>query len=67
MLADRPLHVPELTSQRAASIFKRLSEPAQPRYQSTANLTSNYQRWNVMRKLPVPLGRHPRTIAIDGD
>ncbi|KAM0756389.1 SIN1-domain-containing protein [Meredithblackwellia eburnea MCA 4105] len=51
----------------SASIFKRLSEPPQPKYQSTLDLTSAYQRYTVQRKLPMPLGRHPRTIAIDGD
>lgn len=60
----------------SASIFKRLSSEEdgrstqQPRYQSAMelmDLTTNYKKWNVQRKLPVPLGRHPRTIAIDGD
>ncbi|KAK4701076.1 target of rapamycin complex 2 subunit MAPKAP1/AVO1, partial [Phenoliferia sp. Uapishka_3] len=50
-----------------ASIFKRLSEPPQPKYQSATDITSTYQRYTVQRKLPMPLGRHPRTIAIDGD
>ncbi|KAI5478231.1 stress activated MAP kinase interacting protein Sin1 [Pseudohyphozyma bogoriensis] len=56
----------------SASIFKRLSEPPQPKYQSASELnsavaSSQYQRWFVQRKLPMPMGRHPRTIAIDGD
>lgn len=56
----------------SASIFKQLpagDRPGaqQPKYQSTMDLTTNYKKWNVQRKLPVPLGRHPRTIAIDGD
>ncbi|KAL8283256.1 hypothetical protein RQP46_006034 [Phenoliferia psychrophenolica] len=51
----------------SASIFKRLSEPPQPKYQSASDLTSAYVRYQVQRKLPMPLGRHPRTIAIDGD
>lgn len=52
----------------AASIFKRLSEPPGPKpYQSASDLTSTYKRYNVQRKLPMPLGRHGRTIAIDGD
>ncbi|GAA5958418.1 hypothetical protein JCM21900_002188 [Sporobolomyces salmonicolor] len=52
----------------SASIFKRLSEPPQPKYQSASQLTSTYQLYHVQRKLPMSLGgRHPRTIAIDGD
>ncbi|GAA5866132.1 hypothetical protein JCM8547_000608 [Rhodosporidiobolus lusitaniae] len=35
---------------------------------STASGAPGYQHYNVLRKLPMSLGgRHPRTIAIDGD
>lgn len=57
----------DLTDCHPASIFKRLSEPPQPKYQSASDVTSTYQRYTVQRKLPMPLARHPRTIAIDGN
>ncbi|GAA5880007.1 hypothetical protein JCM16303_004434 [Sporobolomyces ruberrimus] len=52
----------------AASIFEQVEEPSTPRYQSASQLTSTYQLYRVQRKLPMSLGgRHPRSIAIDGD
>ncbi|GAA5823333.1 hypothetical protein JCM5353_008237 [Sporobolomyces roseus] len=53
----------------SASIFQQQAEePTTPRYQSASQLTSTYQLYRVQRKLPMSLGgRHPRTIAIDGD
>merc|ERR1711939_989513 len=41
-----------------ASIFKRLSEPPQPKYVSAADLNTNYRSYTVQRKMPMPLGRH---------
>ncbi|GAA5900843.1 Avo1p [Sporobolomyces salmoneus] len=54
----------------SASIFTQVAEePMTPRYQSASSqLTSTYQLYRVQRKLPMSLGgRHPRSIAIDGD
>ncbi|GAA5948212.1 hypothetical protein JCM3765_001316 [Sporobolomyces pararoseus] len=52
----------------SASIFQQVEEPSTPRYQSASQLTSTYQLYRVQRKLPMSLGgRHPRSIAIDGD
>ncbi|KAH8914911.1 SIN1-domain-containing protein [Atractiella rhizophila] len=51
----------------SASIFKRLSEPPQPKYVSAADLTSTYKKYTVYRKMPMPLGRHERVLSIDGD
>ncbi|GAA6061460.1 hypothetical protein JCM10212_005663 [Sporobolomyces blumeae] len=54
----------------SASIFQHDEESSAPRYQSAVQqqLTSTYQTYRVQRKLPMSLGgRHPRTIAIDGD
>jgi hypothetical protein len=51
----------------SASIFKRLSEPPQPKYVSTADLTTTYKKFTVHRKMPMPLGRHERVLSIDGD
>lgn len=31
------------------------------------SLTAQYRRYSVFRKLPMPLGRHGRTIAVDVD
>lgn len=50
-----------------ASIFKRLSEPAQPRYNAAKDITSSYKSWTVNRKMPMFVGRHERTLTIDGD
>ncbi|CAO1613477.1 unnamed protein product [Sympodiomycopsis kandeliae] len=50
-----------------ASIFKRLSEPAQPRYNAAKDVTSTYKSWTVNRKMPMFVGRHERTLTIDGD
>lgn len=50
-----------------ASIFKRLSEPAQPRYNVAKDVTATYKSWTVTRKMPMFVGRHERTLTIDGD
>ncbi|KAM0786837.1 hypothetical protein ACM66B_002265 [Microbotryomycetes sp. NB124-2] len=53
----------------SASIFGPRQDAIMPKYQTAAEMasSSSYQKWNVQRKLPVPLGRHPRCIVIDGD
>ncbi|KAK4057465.1 Component of a membrane-bound complex containing the Tor2p kinase [Microbotryomycetes sp. JL221] len=53
----------------SASIFAPRQDVAAglPKYTTVADMTTSYQKWNVQRKLPVPLGRHPRCIVIDGD
>ncbi|KAK4052741.1 Component of a membrane-bound complex containing the Tor2p kinase [Microbotryomycetes sp. JL201] len=53
----------------SASIFAPRHDAGPPKYQTAADMASSasYQKWNVQRKLPVPLGRHPRCIVIDGD
>lgn len=60
-----------LTTQSAnpnASIFKRISQPAQPRYQTAAKqLASTFKSYTVNRRLPTFLGRHERVLTIDGD
>lgn len=44
------------------------SESRQQRDRQAASELAPYQHYNVFRKLPLTLGgRHPRTIAIDGD
>lgn len=50
-----------------ASIFKRLSEPPQPRYVTSADLNTNYRSYVVQRKMPMPLGRHERVLSLDND
>jgi len=50
-----------------ASIFKRLSEPPQPKYVSSADLNTNYRSYLVQRKMPMPLGRHERILSLDND
>jgi hypothetical protein len=46
----------------SASIFKRLSEPQQPKY-VTASDISGPQKWNVFRKHAMSLGRHERVLS----
>lgn len=50
-----------------ASIFKRLSEPAHPRYHTPKNVASTYKSWTVNRKVPMFVGRSERTLTIDGE
>ncbi|MCO5588205.1 hypothetical protein L7F22_042160 [Adiantum nelumboides] len=50
-----------------ASIFKRISQP-EPRYQAAAKeIASVYKSYTVNRRMPTFLGRHERTLTIDGD
>lgn len=50
-----------------ASIFKRISQP-EPRYQAAAKeIASVYKSYIVNRRMPTFLGRHERTLTIDGD
>jgi hypothetical protein len=46
----------------SASIFKRLSEPAQPRYVTASEITAP-QKWIVSRKHAMSLGRHERVLT----
>ncbi|PWN44560.1 hypothetical protein IE81DRAFT_10667 [Ceraceosorus guamensis] len=50
-----------------ASIFKRLSEPVQPRYNKAKDLAATYKTFTVNRKMPMFVGRHERTLTLDGD
>ncbi|OCF45799.1 hypothetical protein I317_00287 [Kwoniella heveanensis CBS 569] len=51
----------------SASIFKRQSEPApmQRFGPGLADFTQTYKKYTVQRKIPI--GRHERVLAIDGD
>lgn len=51
----------------SASIFKRFSEPAATSKfgPGLADLSQTYKKYTVMRKMPI--GRHERVLAIDGD
>ncbi|PWO00126.1 hypothetical protein FA09DRAFT_345243 [Tilletiopsis washingtonensis] len=51
----------------SASIFKRLSEPGQPRYNKAKDVASTYKSYTLNRKMPMSVGRHERTLTLDGD
>ncbi|ORX33957.1 stress-activated map kinase interacting protein 1-domain-containing protein [Kockovaella imperatae] len=46
----------------SASIFKRISAPVKP---PPTDLAQTYKKFHVQRRIAI--GRHPRTLAIDGD
>lgn len=51
----------------SASIFKRLSEPPQPRYVSASDVTPQRKRWRLFRKHAMSLTKHERILSIDDD
>jgi hypothetical protein len=72
------LPLPPLTIRSLADLFRTTSAQSSPDQQHNNHRTDSrqqqaaglapYQHYNVFRKLPLTLGgRHPRTIAIDGD
>jgi len=52
----------------SANIFQPQRPSVELREQGRAEpVLAGYETYHVQRKLPVPMGRHPRLIAIDGD
>ncbi|KAJ9103924.1 hypothetical protein QFC21_002387 [Naganishia friedmannii] len=49
----------------STSIFKRGSEQNKPRYGTNMDYESTYRKYKVQRKMPI--GKHERILAIDGD
>ncbi|KAJ9123570.1 hypothetical protein QFC24_003785 [Naganishia onofrii] len=49
----------------STSIFKRGSEQNKPRYGANMDYESTYRKYKVQRKMPI--GKHERILAIDGD
>lgn len=51
----------------SASIFKRLSEPPQPKYVTATDLTTTFKSYQVHTKRRGILGKQERMLSIDGD
>ncbi|KAH9958015.1 stress-activated map kinase interacting protein 1-domain-containing protein [Russula dissimulans] len=49
-----------------ASIFKRMSDVPDLDYSTSQDFTAAYKKYTVYRKMPMIVGKHERTLAIDG-
>ncbi|KAH9991561.1 stress-activated map kinase interacting protein 1-domain-containing protein [Russula vinacea] len=49
-----------------ASIFKRMSDVPDLDYNTSQDFTAAYKKYTVYRKMPMIVGKHERTLAIDG-
>ncbi|KAI9510177.1 stress-activated map kinase interacting protein 1-domain-containing protein [Russula earlei] len=49
-----------------ASIFKRVSDVPDLDYDTSQDFTAAYKKYTVYRKMPMIVGKHERTLAIDG-
>ncbi|ETW75996.1 hypothetical protein HETIRDRAFT_461100 [Heterobasidion irregulare TC 32-1] len=54
------------TTDPNASIFKSMSDVPEAQYSLAGDYTSAYKKYTVYRKMPMLVGRHERTLAIDG-
>ncbi|KAI0287104.1 stress-activated map kinase interacting protein 1-domain-containing protein [Russula brevipes] len=48
-----------------ASIFKRMSDVPDLDYNTSQDFTAAYKKYTVYRKMPMIVGKHERTLAID--
>ncbi|KAI0305259.1 stress-activated map kinase interacting protein 1-domain-containing protein [Multifurca ochricompacta] len=49
-----------------ASIFKRMSDAPDLDFNASQDFTAAYKKYTVYRKMPMIVGKHERTLAIDG-
>ncbi|KAI0284703.1 stress-activated map kinase interacting 1 [Russula aff. rugulosa BPL654] len=49
-----------------ASIFKRMSDVPDLDYNISQDFTAAYKKYTIYRKMPMIVGKHERTLAIDG-
>ncbi|KAI0264615.1 stress-activated map kinase interacting protein 1-domain-containing protein [Gloeopeniophorella convolvens] len=63
---DIEMRPPGRSTDPNASIFKRMSDAPDLDFATSQDFTNAYKKYTVYRKMPMIVGKHERTLAIDG-